>query len=288
MFQARVERDPKDAEAWVRLGWAQAQRGLGIDAGASLEKARALTPDALEVVLLQGELARRNKRLDLARTHYERFLSLGGDDFEARIALAQIALQDKRSSEAVTHYEAAKACFPRYVGGGNPYLALASLYEGDEKPAKAIAELEAYAEIAQEDYGVRTKLLSWYVNQKDDAGILRACQEMIEITPFGANRGKPPNLEVHARYGEALERAGRKDEAAREWKVQTLLLALLPEEERVKAGGVAAFLALSRLTLDLGRAEEALEAALGAQALVGEAVEVKLAVGRARAAVGDR
>lgn len=288
-FQARVEADPKDAEAWARLAWAQFQRGVVIDASASLDKAKALTPDALDVVLLQAELARRAKRLDLAKSHYERFLSLGGDDFGARIALAQAALGDKQSAKAIEHYEAAKRCFPRYVGNGDPYRALATLYEGDGKTAAAMKELEAFADIAQESYEVRTKLLAWYVQQKDDAGILRVCEEMIQITPFGAARGKPPNLEVHARFAEALTRAGRKDEAAREWKVQTVLIDLLEgEEARLKAGGVAARLALVDLLLDLGRAEEALESALGAEALDPSSPAVKLAVAKARAAVGDR
>jgi len=287
--QARVEADPKDAEAWTRLAWAFHQRGVTIDASAALDKAKALTPDAPDVVLLQAELARRAKRADLAQTHYERFLSLGGDDFGARIAMAQAALADRKSDRAIEHYEAAKRCFPRYVGAGDPYRALAALYEGDGKSAAAMKELEAFADIAQEDFEVRTKLLAWYVAQQDDAGILRVCDEMVQITPFGAARGKAPNLEVHARYAEALTRAGRKDEAAREWKVQALLTDLLEgEEARVKGGGVTARLALVDLLLDLGRPAEALEAALGAEALDGVSPAVKVAVAKARAAVGDR
>lgn len=287
--QARVAAEPKDAEAWARLAWAHFQRGVLVDASAALEKARALTPDALDVVLLQAELARRNGREDVAKGHYERFLSLGGDDFGARLALAKGALAAKDSAKAVAHYEAAKRCFPRWVGEGDPYRSLAKLYLGDGKTAAAMKELEAFADIAQENYDVRTKLLAWYVEQKDDAGILRVCEELNQITPFGAARGKPPNLDVHARWAEALLRAGRKEEAAREWKVQTLLIDLLDgEDARIKAGGVTARLELSRLLLELGRPEEALEAALGAEGLDPTSPAVKLAVAAARAAVGDR
>lgn len=287
--QAKVEADPKDAEAWARLAWAHFQRGGVVDASAALEKARALTPDAPDVVLLRAELARRANRDDDAKTLYERFLSLGGDDFGARLALAKLALGAKDSAGAVAHYEAAKRCFPRWVGEGDPYRALAKLYLGDGKTAEAMKELEAFADIAQESYEVRQKLLAWYVDRKDDAGILRVCEEMIQITPFGAARGKPPNLDVHARYAEALLRAGRKEEAAREWKVQTLLIDLLEgEDARVKAGGVTARLELSRLLLELRRPEEALEAALGAEGLDPSSPAVKLAVSAARAAVGDR
>lgn len=288
-FAARAAKDPKDAEALVRLAWAHAQRGSTVDAGAALAKAKALTPDAPEVVLLEAEMARRAHRDDLAREHFTRFLAAGADDFGARLALADLALGAGDSKTAVAHLEAAKACFPRYIGKGDPYRRLAELFEGAGDLERAMKELEAYAEIAQEDYEVRTKLLAWHVERKDDAGIRRVCQEMVEITPFGAPRGKPPNLDVHARWAEALARAGDRAGAAREWRVQTLLLGLLPDDEaRRKAGAVEAHLALSALELDLGRPEEALAAALAAAALDGASSAARVAVERARAAVGDR
>lgn len=288
-FEARVEQDPSDAQAWTRLGWALVQRGLAVDAGAALDKAVALAPDAPEVVLLQGELARRSRRQDLATKHFERFLALGGDDFAARLALAQGALGDGRSADAVAHYEAAKRCFPRYAGQGDPYRALAALFEGEGKAERAIAELEAFADVAPEDWAVRKKLLAWYVRKQDDAGILRVCDELITISPFGASRGERPDFEVHARYGEALERAGRTEEAAREWKVQVALIDRLEEEaERLKAGAVGARVKLCDLLLGLSRPEEALEAALSAAALDPASAPANLAVARARQALGER
>ncbi|MCC7138413.1 MAG: tetratricopeptide repeat protein [Planctomycetes bacterium] len=286
-FEARTEKDPADAEAWTRLAWAHHQRGNAVDAGAALEKARRLAPDAPEVVLLQAETAMRANRLDLAAERYRKFLSLGGDDVGARLALARIALGDKKSAEAVEHYEAAKKCFPRFVGKGNPYVALAELRQGEGDAEGAMKELEAYAEIAQEDWGVRKKLLAWYVSRKDDAAVARVCAEMIEISPFGASRGKKPDLEVHARFAEVLERAGKKREAAREWKVQSVLVDRLPEEERKKAGGVEARLALGRLLLELGQPDEAVDAALGALAIDPESVAAKALKAQAtEAAVG--
>jgi len=199
-----------------------------------------------------------------------------------------MALGEKHSDEAVRHFEAAKACFPRFVGKGNPYLELMKLYEGAGQPEKAIHEVEAYAEIAQEDYGARKKLASWYEAKKDDAALMRVSNEMIEISPFGANRSKPPDLDLHKRYALALLRAGRKEEAAREWRVQTLLIDRLPEEARKAAGGVEARLALGDLLLELRQPEEALEQALAALALDPDSVGAQALKSRAQEAAPGR
>ena len=267
-FEERTKKDPKDAEAWIRLAWAHFQRGNGIDAGAALDTAKSLTPDAPEVVLLQGSLAARGERKDVAKERYEAYLAAGNDDLAARLWLAKNALEGGKDSEAaVKHFEAAKACFPSLVGAGSPYLSLAKLYTGAGKPEKAVLELEGYARIAHEDYEVRKKLAAWYVDKKDDVALMRVSDEMIQISPFGADRGKAPDLDLHVRYAGALERAGKKEEAAREWRVQTLLIDVLPEEARAKAGGVEARLKLGVLYLELKRADEALEQALAALAL---------------------
>ena len=200
----------------------------------------------------------------MAKARYEAFLAAGGDDMGARLFLAGAS---ESSEDAVNHYQAAKVCFPRYVGKGNPYVALAKLYEGSGEPAKAIAELEAYADIAQEDFGVRRKLAAWYVEKKDDEALVRVSEEMIEISPFGANRKDRPDLDLHKRLAEAYQRLGRKKEAAREWHVQTLLIDRLPIEERGAAGAVDARLALGNLYLELGKAEDAYEQAMAALAV---------------------
>ncbi len=279
-FEARVAKDPKDAEAWTRLAWCHLQGGRAIDAGAALEKARSAGSASTDLVLLEAELAKASGRKDVAKAKYEAFLAAGGDDLGARLFLAGAS---DSSADAVKHYQAAKVCFPRYVGKGNPYVALAKLYEGSGEPAKAIAELEAYADIAQEDFGVRRKLAAWYLQKKDDEALVRVSQEMIEISPFGANRKDKPDLDLHKRLAEAFQRLDRKAEAAREWRVQTVLIDRLPIEERGAAGAVEARLALGNLYLELGKAEDAYEQAMaalavdptsaGAQALKARAVE---------------
>lgn len=287
-LEARVAKNPNDGEAWTKLGFARVQRNQGIDAGEALAAAKRLLPDALATMLLEAELARVSDRKDLAKAAYERFLSAGGDDLMCRLTLARQALDDAKSDVAVTQFEAAKKCFPRFVGKGNPYVELAKLYEGAGKPAQAIAELEAYAAIAQEDYGVRKKLVSWYESRHDDAKVAKFSMEMIEISPFGANRKDPPDLELHKKFAHALVRMDRKVEAIREWRVQVRLIGRLPEEARKAAGAVEARLALGELLLEQNRAEEAYEEALGALAIDPESIAAKALKVRASTAGGDR
>jgi tetratricopeptide (TPR) repeat protein len=228
-------------------------------------------------------------RLDVAKERWEKFLALGGDDFDARIGLAKLNVGlGKDSAEAVRHLEAAQRCFPRQIGKDSPHLGLAALHEGAGATARAVAEYEAYAAIAQEDYGVRKKLAAWYASQKDDAALIRVSREMIEISPFGAKRSDPPDLDLHRGLAQALARAGKKDEAATEWRVQSLLVDRLPEAERKAKGGVEARLERGKLLLELGRADEALEEALGALAIDPDSGPARALEQKAREAGGGR
>jgi tetratricopeptide (TPR) repeat protein len=240
-LEERTKTDPADAQAWADLARAHFQRNNSIDAGAALEKARSLKPDLADVILLEGDMASRGGRKDVARERWEKFLAGGNDDVGARLGLAALELEAGKDSEAaIRHLEAAKRCFPSYLGSKSPYLQLAKLYEGSGKPEKAIAELEQYAAIVgnplgidQGAYSVREKLASWYEAKKADDALIRVSEEMIEISPFGADRGDPPDLVLHKRLAKAYARKDRKEEAAREWRVQALLIGKLPEEARI-------------------------------------------------------
>ncbi len=288
-FQARVAKDPTDAEAWTRLGWAQLQRGRQIDAGSALAKAMALAPDAPEVVLLQGRMAQLNRRADLATQAYERYLGMGEDDYETRLFLAEQELAGGGDSgKAIAHLEAAKACFPFAVGKKNPYVILAQLHRGAGDVEKAIAELEAYAEIAGEDYGVRKELKDWYRGKEDHARVIDLCEQMVEISPFGANKGEAPDLELHRDYANALLALDRKDEAIRELEVQVALLGGLEEATRIEAGAVAVHLRLGEMYLAADRPLDALSEAVAALRLSPGDADARMLRARAEEAAGYR
>jgi tetratricopeptide (TPR) repeat protein len=286
-FQARVKADPKDALAWARLGQAHLQRGVEVDAGAALGKALALAPELPEVILLEAGLALRGKRVDLTESHYRRLLEKGGDDLGARLFLAKRALEKGQDSEeAVRQLEAAKLCFPRYLAKDSPHLQLARLHRAANQGEKAIAELEAFASIAAEDVGVRRELLAWYRQKGDQAAVARLCEEIVDVSPFGADHDQPPDLELHRTYAQALLALGRKEEALRERRVQVEVLGTLKEEARVPSGEPNDRLELGRLLLDLGRPEEALEQASAILRLVPEHVGGRVLQQEAADAVG--
>jgi tetratricopeptide (TPR) repeat protein len=290
-FRARTKKDASDVEAWIRLAWAQFQRRRQIDAGEALHVAMELDPKHPEVLLLQGRMAQVNRRADVAAERYERFLEGGGDDLQVRLFLAERELQGASDSEAaIAHLQAAKRCFPRYIAKNSPYLQLAKLYRGGGDMVASMKELEAFAAIAAEHYGVRKELKQWYKSKGDHAAVARVCEEMVDISPFGANirEGEPPDMDLHRDYAEALEALGRGDEVLRERRVQVEIGGLLPEEKRVGAGVVEDRLALGRLLLERGEAVEALAEALAALRLAPKNVSALMLKRQAMEAGGTR
>ena len=287
-FEERTKAAPDDVEAWTRLGWAHLQRNQAIDAGAKLGRALQLDPEYPDAILLQGRLAEVNGRADLAGQAYERYLARGEDDLSARLFLAAQASQRGQGAEAVKHLEAAKACFPTMVGESSPYVQLAKLYTGAGRGEDAIRELESYAGVAGEDYGVRKKLLGHYKAKGDHERVVELCGEMVDISPFGASPRQPPDLELHRTYAESLTALGRAAEALRERQVQVELVSLLPEEERVEAGAVDDHLALARLLLEADRPLDALGQTSAALRLSPQHAGARILKGQAEEAAGYR
>lgn len=290
-FRERVAKNPDDAEAWVRMAWGHLQRGRQIDAGEALNKAIKLDDDHPEVLLLQGRMAEVNRRADLATKAYETFLAAGHDDQHVRLFMAERALRDGTdSAEAIEHLEAAKRCFPRNIGRDSPYLQLARLYRGEGNVEKAMGELEAYAAIAAEQYAVRKELKTWYRSKKDHAKVATICEEMVDISPYGANvaRREPPDLDLHRHYAEALTELGRMDEALRELRVQVAIGRLVPEEEKVSAGVVKDHVALGNALLDRNDAAGAMTEALAALRLSPQDASAHMLKRRAQEAGGGR
>lgn len=291
-LEERVAKEPTDGEAWARLGWAHLQRNRAIDAGAALLKAEAHAPGHPEVRLLKARVAERSGRQDLAEQHYREALAAGVEDFHLRLFLADRALAGPGpSAAALEHLEAAKRCFPAYIGRDSPYLQLARLYRGEGEMAKAIAELEAYAAIAAEDYDVRRELKGWYLAQEDWEAVARVSEEMNDVSPFGANvlgGREPPDLTLHRDWERALTQLGREAEALRELEVQVEILRLLPEAAQAEAGLLDTLLSLGERLLAAGRAEEALAQALAALRLDPQRADARMLKQRAEEAGAGR
>ncbi|MCA9314774.1 MAG: tetratricopeptide repeat protein [Planctomycetes bacterium] len=268
-LEERVRKAPDDAESWIRLAWAHYQRDRGVDAGAALAKAKALTPDAPLVQLLLGRFAADSGHHEKAQEHYKAFLDGGNDDLEMRLYLADRAVRGEGGgmAAAIDHLKAAKACFPPYAGKGNAYLALAKIYRGTGDMKAALAELEAYTRVQPHDFKARKELMSQARTEKRWEDVARLGEEMVDICPFGTGAAlrtgeARPDMEFHRWTAEALQELGRKDEALRERRVQVELGWLLREEERLDAGMLDDLMALGDAALDAGLPDDALEAAL--------------------------
>ena len=243
------------------------------------------------MLLLVGRMAEVNRRTDLAVKAYEQFLADGHDDQHVRLFMAERALRSgSDSAKAVEHLEAAKRCFPRHIGRDSPYLQLARLYRGEGDMDKAMAQLDAFAAIAAEHYGVRKELKTWYRSKKDHAKVVKLCEEMVDISPYGANvaRREPPDMELHRHYAEALIALGRMDEAVRERRVQVALGRLIPEEGKVQAGVVKDHVELGNMLLDRNDAAGAMTEALAALRLSPQDASAHMLKRRAQEAGGNR
>ncbi len=292
-FQAAVEKDASDGISWIRLAWAHFQRGREIDAGAALLKAEKLVPTHAEVFLLRGRMAEQAQRPDLAEEIYREVLAAGHDDLRLRLFLAERAqAQGGTSADAIAHLQAAKRCFPSYIAKDSPYLQLARLYRGERDLPKAIAELEAYAAIAAENYEVRRELKAWYLSEKDWPAVARVCEEMNDISPFGANVGgsepQPPDLDLHRDWERALVELGQPAQALRELRVQVELLRLLPEALQIEQGLVPTLVRLGTRLLETGEPEEALGIAQSALRVSPEDADARMLKQRAQEASAGR
>ena len=83
-------------------------------------------------------------RRDKAEEWYREFLKAGGDDMRVRLHLAGICERGGDIDEAIVHYEAAKKCFPTYVGGDSAWLQLYRIQKGEGNLREAIRELEGH------------------------------------------------------------------------------------------------------------------------------------------------
>jgi len=244
--KAKLDESPEDLDALLTVAWAFHQRGNGVDALTYLGRAIAVDPDHPSLYLLRGASAYRAGRLDQARKWYEKFLTTGGDDQQARLHLAVIHEKQGDFEGAIAQYEAAKRCFPSYTGPAGPYLNLFRLKIGEEDLAGAMAELEGHVKLANTDIKNRLKLAGWYEARGEWEKLAEILTQVIRIYPLGEKLVMP----VHVRLGRALFRLDRFEGAAREFEVALELG--VPEDEII-----AVRLELGEVLFLLGQMAEA-------------------------------
>ena len=244
--KGRFEDDPRDLDAVATLAEAYLARGSMVDALNYLGKGLAIDESEPRLLLVRGMVAFRSGRLDEAERWLTKFFEAGGDDLDARLAMAKIRDVAGDYPAAIAEFQAAKACFDRYAGPGNPYLEIARLKQGEGDVEGAMAEIRDYVRLANTDIPRRLDLANHYEAGGDWQKLVDILNEVVWIYPLDAKS----SMTVHVRLARALVKLGRTEESLREFEVG-LELGVPPEEEpevRVELG---------RALLLLGRPEDA-------------------------------
>lgn len=214
-FRDAADLDPDNADLHAKLAWAYYYQGGGVDCEAALGRALEADPDHPVANLLRGALNYDEDRFDRAERYLKRGLEGGAEDAFARLRLAQIYERSGKLDDAVREYKRAKSDFPFYVGGGNPYERLETLYRARKDEEAAIRELRAYADLVNTDLEARQKLFAWYSEKGDLERARRYLEEMLWVDPF--------DLKTHVELAEIYRQTDRRADEVGELEVAVAL-----------------------------------------------------------------
>jgi tetratricopeptide (TPR) repeat protein len=252
-------REPAARERWVRdvcsVAWGHWQSGNPVDAEQALRRLANARLDAEppRASFLRGEMALSRNDSEVARAHWEKGLALGGDDYRVHMALGKLCVSDGDLERAERHFLDAEDAFPGYDDPEfSAELALAELYQKDERTDEAQDARQRWLRYDSGDYQRRMQVAAWHTEHERPAEAARLYQEANEIDPF--------RRKLHTAWAEALSSLGRHAEALREFGVALVVPPELDadhpkplaEEERAQLLG-----RLAECLLELGRAEEA-------------------------------
>ncbi len=148
---------------------------------------------------------------------------------------------------AIAYLERARELFPGFVDHENPYIALAEIYVDQNRPAAAIAELQALTARNGKNLATLKQLARLCDEAGDTACTIAAAEKAIFITPFDS--------EAHLRLARAYLQTGAYERAIREFEVN------LGTDPQDRAG---AYCDLAEAYLKAGRGQSAKESALAA------------------------
>lgn len=257
--EGHAERD-EWVDGWCTIAWEALQSGRRVDAQEALRVLAAAGADPPRADFLRGTMALAADEVEQAAEHFERGLEKGGESFRARMALGSMARQAEDYERAEEHLLAAEQAFPGYdVESLSAELALASLYDLNGRTDDAMRARERWLGFNSGDYDRRIVVGRWHAKNERWTEAARYYAEANDIDPF--------RRALHRAWAGALVGAGRPQEALREVEVARLVPPELDADGQEPMGKTerAQLLGLeARALLDLGRADEAREAAHGA------------------------
>ncbi len=107
-FCARIEKDPRDFEAFRDLGIFYRQHGAPKEGARSLLLARKIRPDDFKTNYYLGLCERDKRRPAVALEYLLGAANLNGEDRQVHQEIGEILLQNKRFKEAIPHFHTAE------------------------------------------------------------------------------------------------------------------------------------------------------------------------------------
>lgn len=244
----------KWSKTWLEIAWGQFQQGRRVDAEEALRQARLVAGEEPRALFLEANISLVGGRREEARERFERGLELGGEDFHARITLAAMARERGELEVAEEHLLAAERAFPGFEPANlAAEIQLAALYSVQGRADDAMEARERYLSFESGDVATRLEVARWH---RENGRLERAAvrfREANEIDPFIRS--------LHRDWADTLFELGRFEEAAREYRVVTLVPAELEPEpiEPLTPRQMAELIGLrARCWMELGRSEQAL------------------------------
>jgi len=216
--QQRPERASEVAEwqsDWLSLAWASWQSHNRVDAEEALRVIKDLEP-VPRVHFLRAEIALSLGKAKDAEQLIRKGIELGGEDFRSRMVLGVLALQGDDQDEALVQFRAAEAAFP---GFSDPQLSAErsqwELHDSRKEKRLAMAARERWLAWNPSDLEQRLIVARWHSENERFEESAARYREMNDVDPFQRS--------LHREWGRALAKAGRHEEALREYDVALMV-----------------------------------------------------------------
>ena len=266
-FVSALRRSPRDEELLAKAAWASYQGGKLVDARYYLDRLFKIDPDNMDGIELAADIAYSRGNTERAQKLYKQRLDGGGKILFKTYRNLGVLLNDKGlKDEAAELFEQAITAFPGFVGDGNAYELLATLYTEEGKRDEARELLSELSARLETDIEGRMQLAGYFQEHDDFEKASSLLKEAIEVDPFIRS--------LHVELGRSLHALGRLSEALTEYDVALLIDPALEGDpgESADAGPedfealAALHAARGALLIDMGRPDDArqdLEKALG-------------------------
>jgi tetratricopeptide (TPR) repeat protein len=237
-LRERVLKNDKDEEALAELSFISFAKDKLLDAQEYASKALAVNPKNIKALITMGDVFYHTtmRRYETAIGYFSKALNAGADDFGTHFKLAVSYMRSdsgvppqagktKQLDKAIKEFNESKKCLPGYIKyEDNPYYYLAQIYEEKGEKDKMVKELEAYVNIAHEDFTTQMKLAKIYRGNNQNEQLISLLEDLVYLDP--------KDLKLHAWLAEAYRSQKKYNEALREYKIEIFILNKLEQSEK--------------------------------------------------------